>query len=69
MRILMRILGMGDRDTAEDPVCGMQVDVGKPPGGSWSYGERDYYFCAPGCNRAFQKDPQSYLSGEKRLEM
>ena len=54
---------------AEDPVCGMQVDMGKPPGGSWSYDGRDYYFCAPGCNRAFQKDPQSYLSGEKRLEM
>ena len=60
---------MGGRETAEDPVCHMRVDVGKPPGGSWSYGGRDYYFCGPGCNRAFQKEPQSYLSGEKRLEM
>ena len=65
----MRILGIGGPEMAEDPVCGMQVDMGKPPGGSWSYDGRDYYFCAPGCNRAFQKDPQSYLSGEKRLEM
>ena len=65
----MRILGMGGGETAEDPVCHMSVDVRKPPGGSWSHGGRDYYFCGPGCNRAFQKEPQSYLSGEKRLEM
>ncbi len=65
----MRVLGTGGRETAEDPVCGMWVDMGKPPGGSWSYDGREYYFCAPGCNRAFQKEPQSYLSGEKRLEM
>ena len=47
----------------------MQVDVGKPQGGSFIYRGRDYYFCGPGCNRAFQKEPESYLSGEKRLEM
>ena len=28
-----------------------------------------YYFCAPGCRVAFSKEPDAYLSGDKRLEM
>ncbi|PCH79648.1 MAG: YHS domain-containing protein [Rhodospirillaceae bacterium] len=28
-----------------------------------------YYFCGPGCNRAFQKEPEAYLSGDKKIEM
>ena len=31
--------------------------------------EQTYYFCGPGCNRAFQKEPEGYLSGEQRLDM
>ena len=54
---------------ATDPVCAMQVDTGKPPGGSWEYNGQTYYFCAPGCNRAFQKEPDAYLSGEKQIKM
>ncbi len=68
MRIPLHILGIGGRE-AEDPVCHMRVNAGNPPGGSWKYDGRTYYFCGPGCNRAFQKEPQAYLSGEKRLEM
>lgn len=52
-----------------DPVCAMAVDAAKPPGGSWEYRGQTYYFCAPGCNRAFQKEPDAYLSGEKRIKM
>lgn len=54
---------------AADPVCAMQVDTGKPPGGSYEYNGQTFYFCAPGCNRAFQKEPDAYLSGEKQIKM
>jgi YHS domain-containing protein len=56
-------------ETAIDPVCHMEVDMGKPPGGTWEHNGSTYYFCGPGCNRAFQKDPESYLSGKKSMEM
>lgn len=66
MRIPMTSTG-GPKAT--DPVCHMEVDTRKPPGGKWDYKGRTYYFCGPGCNRAFQKEPESYLSGGKRVEM
>ena len=56
-------------ETAIDPVCHMEVDMGKPPGGTWEHNGSTYYFCGPGCNRAFQKDPEFYLSGKKSMEM
>ena len=56
-------------ETAVAPVCHMDVDTGKSPGGEWEYQGTNYYFCGPGCNTAFQKDPAAYLSGEKSLEM
>ena len=55
--------------TAEDPVCHMKVDTSKPPGGTWEHAGATYYFCGPGCNRAFQKEPEAYRSGEKKLDM
>ena len=54
---------------AIDPVCHMTVNPDNPNGGSWDYEGSSYYFCAPGCKIAFQKDPESYLSGEKKVEM
>ena len=47
----------------------MTVNPDNPNGGSWDYEGDSYYFCAPGCKIAFQKDPESYLSGEKKIEM
>ena len=55
--------------TATDPVCHMDVDMQSPPGGTWEHGGVTYYFCGPGCNHAFQKDPHVYLSGSKKLDM
>ena len=55
--------------TAADPVCHMDVDTQKPPGGTTEHDGVTYYFCGPGCNHAFQKDPQAYLSGGKKLDM
>ena len=50
--------------TATDPVCHMEVDTKNPPGGTYDYQEQTYYFCAPGCRRSFEKEPEKFLSGE-----
>ncbi len=59
----------GSENKAIDPVCHMEVDPKKPGGGSYGYKGTTYYFCGPGCNRAFQKEPEAYLSGEKKIDM
>ena len=68
--MVSRLLGfLGRGGTAEDPVCHMQVDVKKPSGGTHEHQGTTYYFCAPGCRVAFAKEPDAYLSGEKKVEM
>ena len=64
---LLNVLNRGEY--AEDPVCGMKVDTGNPRGGTHEYQGQTYYFCAPGCRVAFSKEPDAYLSGEKKMEM
>jgi YHS domain-containing protein len=48
--------------TAIDPICKMDVDTGNPPGGSSEHRGGTYYFCAPGCKAAFDRDPEKYLA-------
>ena len=65
-----KFLGIfGKNETAVDPVCGMDVDVKKAPGGTHMYEGTTYYFCGPGCRVAFSKEPEAYLSGDKKMEM
>src|SRR5438132_7093796 len=45
-----------------DPVCGMTVDEKTAPATAVHNG-RTYYFCAPGCKRTFEKDPEAVLKG------
>ncbi|MEN3017409.1 MAG: YHS domain-containing protein [Candidatus Methanosuratincola petrocarbonis] len=45
---------------AIDPVCGMDVDERAAKFKS-EYKGKTYYFCAPGCKRMFDKDPDKYL--------
>jgi xanthine dehydrogenase accessory factor len=49
------------RVTALDPVCGMTVDVADAKYHSLHDGD-DYWFCAPGCQAAFDRDPAAFLS-------
>lgn len=49
---------------AKDPVCGMNVDEKKAAATSIYQGET-YYFCAKGCQAAFDKEPEKYLKGER----
>ena len=44
----------------KDLVCGMDVDPATAQHKS-EYQGQTYYFCAPGCRRAFEADPKKYL--------
>jgi membrane fusion protein, copper/silver efflux system len=46
-----------------DPVCGMEVEEKEArEAGLWSrQGSHDYYFCAEGCKRKFEKEPAQFL--------
>ena len=48
--------------TEIDPICQMDVDTDNPPGGQSEYNGGTYYFCAPGCKIAFDKEPEKYLA-------
>ena len=44
-----------------DPVCKMEVDE-KTARFKTEYHGKTYYFCAPGCKKAFEKEPEKYLN-------
>ncbi|MBI4457082.1 MAG: YHS domain-containing protein [Acidobacteria bacterium] len=43
-----------------DPVCKMQVNEQQAAGKS-EYQGRVYFFCAPGCKKQFDKNPEKYV--------
>jgi YHS domain-containing protein len=45
---------------AKDPVCGMECDP-KAAVAETEYKGQTYYFCAPGCKAAFEKNPERYV--------
>ena len=44
---------------AIDPICKMEVDE-KTAKLTSEYGGKKYYFCAPGCKKAFEENPKKY---------
>ena len=50
--------------TAIDPICQMEVDPDNPSGGQSEYQGNTYYFCAPGCKVAFEREPEKYLASD-----
>jgi xanthine dehydrogenase accessory factor len=48
---------------ARDPVCGMTVEISTARFTS-EYDGKIYYFCASGCKRSFDKEPQKYIQPE-----
>jgi YHS domain-containing protein len=44
----------------KDPVCGMNVDP-KTASNKSDYKGQMYYFCSPGCKKAFDQNPEKYL--------
>ncbi|MFN3742835.1 MAG: YHS domain-containing protein [Anaerolineales bacterium] len=51
----------------KDPVCGMDVDPATAAGKS-EYNGQTYYFCSPGCKKAFDTNPEKYLGKEGQEE-
>ena len=55
----------------QDPVCGMWI---KPEDAADEtlYKDKIFYFCAPGCKIAFEREPEKFISenqkNESRLE-
>lgn len=45
---------------AKDPVCNMEVEEKKAAATS-SYKGKTYYFCAVGCKKTFDANPDKYL--------
>ena len=45
---------------AKDPVCGMEVDEATAAG-KREYRGTVYYFCALGCMRVFDEDPEKFV--------
>lgn len=50
----------------KDPVCQMDVDE-RSAAAQTTYKGTAYYFCAPGCQDEFEKDPERYLPKETDL--
>jgi len=50
---------------AIDPVCKMEVEESKAVATS-EYKGKKYYFCAMGCKKAFDQNPEKYLAEEKK---
>ena len=53
---------------AKDPVCGMDVDPATAKHKS-EYQGQTYYFCAPGCRKAFETEPAKYLDPSYKPSM
>ena len=49
---------------AKDLVCGMGINEKTAPVTS-NYKGKTYYFCAPGCKRAFDNNPEKYVIQER----
>ena len=48
------------KNAPEDPVCGMRVNRRSTSLAS-SHEGKIYYFCAGGCKKAFEENPNKYL--------
>ncbi|HUI71122.1 MAG TPA: YHS domain-containing protein [Spirochaetia bacterium] len=52
-----------DATKVKDLVCGMMIDP-KTAAATRVYEGKTYYFCAPGCAKAFEKEPTKYIAGK-----
>ena len=50
---------------AIDPVCKMEVEENQAAAAT-EYQGKKYYFCAVGCQKAFERDPEKYLAQENK---
>lgn len=48
------------KQMVKDVVCGMEINP-KESAAQSEYQGKTYYFCAPGCKRKFDANPQQYV--------
>lgn len=48
-----------------DPVCGMQIDKDEAVA-SLEHMGKTFYFCAEGCKKQFEENPEKYMKMEKK---
>ena len=53
---------------AKDPACGMDVDEATARHTA-EFNGQTYYFCAPGCKKAFEAEPHIYLDSTYKPSM
>ncbi len=59
IRVKPRAFTSQNEQLAIDPVCGMNVEIGKAV--KTKYRGEVYYFCCPHCQQTFESRPQEYL--------
>lgn len=59
MRVGPKTFASQNEQLAIDPVCGMNVQIGKAT--KAEYKGEVYYFCCPHCQQAFESRPEDYL--------
>lgn len=47
-----------------DPVCHMEVSP-EATAAKYEYKGKTYYFCAPGCKKKFEEDPEKFITDNK----
>jgi Cu+-exporting ATPase len=52
----------------KDPVCGMDVDP-KTATQKAQHKGKTYYFCGPGCRKAFEADPERFFDPSYKAHM
>ena len=53
---------------ANDPVCGMEVEP-RAAEHATIYEGKTFFFCAVGCEKAFEADPQKYVDPDYQTSM
>lgn len=56
-----------NKQLVRDPVCGMWIEPDDAADLSL-YKEKIFYFCAPGCKKEFQKNPEQYFPNKQNEE-
>jgi len=59
IRVKPRAFTSQNEQLSTDPVCGMNVEIGKAV--KTEYRGETYYFCCPHCQQTFESKPQEYV--------
>jgi hypothetical protein len=59
LKVRPKTFASQNEQLAIDPVCGMNVEIGKAT--KTEYSGETYYFCCPHCQQAFERRPEGYL--------